>query len=102
MIHPLISIILPVYNGETYLAKSIESCLKQTYSKIELIIVNDCSTDKTVEISKNYAKKDTRIKIVNNKTNQRLPSSLKYTKSIAHMQRARACSQIILSTDCLF
>ncbi|MEC3907334.1 glycosyltransferase family 2 protein [Tamlana sp. 2201CG12-4] len=73
---PLVSIILPVYNGETYLEQSIESCLGQTYSNIELIIVNDCSTDTSLEIIKRYCAKDTRVKLVNNSVNKKLPASL--------------------------
>ena len=72
----LVSIVLPVYNGEKYIAKSIESVLAQTYSNIELIIVNDCSTDSTLEIINHYKANDSRIKIVNNIKNQRLPKSL--------------------------
>ena len=57
----LISIVLPVYNGETYLSQSIESVLAQTYTNWELIIVDDCSTDHTSTISKKYAAADPRI-----------------------------------------
>ena len=69
-----VSIILPVYNGEQYLRESIDSCLAQTYSNIELIIVDDCSLDKTPEIIKSYS--DHRIKYIRNTENQRLPRSL--------------------------
>lgn len=72
----LISIILPIYNGEKYLSQSIESVLNQTYRNIELIIVNDYSTDDTLKISNKYAEKDSRIKIINNKENKKLPASL--------------------------
>lgn len=72
----LISIILPVYNGEKYLAQSIESVLCQSYKNIELIIVNDCSTDSTEDIVLNFLKKDKRIKYINNKKNLKLPISL--------------------------
>ncbi|TDE28049.1 glycosyltransferase family 2 protein [Flavobacterium ranwuense] len=71
-----ISIILPVYNGEKYLADSIESCLNQTYRNLELIIVNDCSTDNTFDIANRYAAADDRIRIINNKENKKLPASL--------------------------
>lgn len=78
----LISIVLPVYNGERYLSQSIESCLNQTYNNIELIIVNDCSVDNTLEIATTYALKDKRVKVINNVINKKLPASL----NIGHEQ----------------
>lgn len=71
-----ISIVLPVYNGERFLAEAIESVLKQTYKNFELIIVDDCSTDRTGEIAKHYMNRDSRIKLIRNETNQKLPKSL--------------------------
>lgn len=53
--NPLISIILPVYNGEAYLAEAIESILNQKYKPIEIIVVDDGSTDKGAEIIKRYS-----------------------------------------------
>ena len=44
----LVSIVLPVYNGEKYLSQSIESIINQTYQNWELIVVNDCSIDNTL------------------------------------------------------
>lgn len=72
----LVSIILPVYNGEKYVRKSIESCLTQTHKNFELIIVDDCSTDTTPRILHEYAQRDSRIKIISNPSNLRLPSAL--------------------------
>lgn len=72
----LVSIVLPVYNGEKYLAQSIESVLNQSYKNIELIIVNDCSTDSSEEIILEYKKKDNRIKYFKNDINIKLPQSL--------------------------
>jgi glycosyltransferase involved in cell wall biosynthesis len=63
---PLVSIITPVYNGELYLRECIESVLSQTYQNWEYTIVNNCSTDKTLEIAQNYANRDNRIKVVSN------------------------------------
>lgn len=54
---PLVSIIIPVFNGEKFLSEAIESCLKQTYTCIEIIVINDGSTDKTDFICKNYGDK---------------------------------------------
>ncbi|MDD3722642.1 MAG: glycosyltransferase [Lutibacter sp.] len=73
---PLISIILPVYNGQNYLSKAIESCLNQSYNHIELVIVNDCSTDNSLKIIESYGANDKRIVIINNKENKKLPASL--------------------------
>lgn len=73
---PLISVVLPVYNGAKYLNNSIDSILKQTYSNFELIAVNDCSTDNTLEILEAYAKKDSRVKVICNKENLKLPKTL--------------------------
>ena len=72
----LISIVLPVYNGEAYLADSIESILRQTYENWELIIVNDCSTDHTLEIAESYQKRDPRIRVFSNERNLKLPHTL--------------------------
>lgn len=63
---PLVSVATPVYNGGKYLAECIESVLAQTYKNWDYVIVNNCSTDKTLEIAQNYADKDKRIKVVNN------------------------------------
>ena len=63
---PLVSVVTPVYNGEPFLAECIESVLGQTYKKFEYIIVNNCSTDQSLEIALGYAKKDSRIRIHNN------------------------------------
>lgn len=72
----LVSIVLPVYNGEKYLAQSIESILNQSYTNLELIVVNDCSTDHSEEIILKYARKDNRIRYIKNKINSKLPQSL--------------------------
>lgn len=52
--NPLVSIIIPVYNGSNYIKESIESALSQTYNNIEVIVVNDGSNDKTEDIAKSY------------------------------------------------
>jgi glycosyltransferase involved in cell wall biosynthesis len=76
MTAPLISIVLPTYNGANYIRTSIESCLRQTFTNFELIIVNDCSTDHTATIIEEYAAVDNRIRIIHNTQNKKLPLSL--------------------------
>lgn len=80
---PVISIVLPCFNGAKMLPQSIESCISQTFTDWELIIVNDCSTDDTLEIAKEYAAKDSRILVISNETNMKLPASLNRGFSIA-------------------
>lgn len=71
-----ISVILPTYNGERFIRKSIESVIAQTETDWELIIVNDCSTDSTLSICKEYEAFDDRIKVISNEVNKKLPASL--------------------------
>lgn len=66
---PLVSVLMTAYNRAQYIAASIESVLASTYTNFELIIVDDCSTDDTVAIAKNYAQKDSRLKLFVNKEN---------------------------------
>jgi len=63
---PLVSILTPVYNGQQYLAECIESVLTQTYANWEYVIVNNCSTDRTLSIATEYAATEPRIRIHNN------------------------------------
>ena len=72
----LVSIVLPIYNGEKYMRQSIESVINQTYKNWELIIIDDCSSDNTPEIAKEYANQDNRIKYYRNETNLKLPRGL--------------------------
>jgi glycosyltransferase involved in cell wall biosynthesis len=66
---PLVSIGLPVYNGENYLSSAIESILAQTFGDFELIICDNASTDKTREICLGYMEKDYRIRYFRHKRN---------------------------------
>ena len=59
---PKVSIIIPVYNGEKYVRFAIDSALAQTYKNVEIIVVNDGSTDKTDEIVRSYGDKIRYIK----------------------------------------
>ena len=59
---PLVSVIMPVYNGEKYLAEAIDSILVQTFTDFELLIVDDGSQDNSAEIIRSYEKRDSRIR----------------------------------------
>ncbi|WP_339213226.1 glycosyltransferase family 2 protein [Ornithinibacillus sp. FSL M8-0202] len=62
--NPLISVITPAFNAEKFITQTIESVLEQTYSNWEMIIVDDCSTDRTIELITAYSQKDNRIKLL--------------------------------------
>jgi glycosyltransferase involved in cell wall biosynthesis len=63
---PFLSIVTPVYNGEPFLGECIESILAQDYTNWEYIIVNNCSTDRTLELAERYAKQEPRMRVVTN------------------------------------
>lgn len=64
-----LSVILPIYNVENYLREALDSIINQTYKYLEIICINDCSTDSCAKILKEYQEKDSRIIIINNKKN---------------------------------
>jgi len=75
IVSPVISVVMSVYNGERYLDEAIVSILEQTYKSFEFIIINDGSTDKSLEIIESYIKQDDRIVIIN-RDNKGLIASL--------------------------
>lgn len=88
----LLSVIVPVYNGEKYLARCIDSILEQTYHNIELILVNDGSKDKSLEICQEYALKDPRVYIID-KSNRGVSSARNSGIEYAH-------GEILTFVDC--
>jgi glycosyltransferase involved in cell wall biosynthesis len=66
---PLVSVLMTAYNRENYIVEAIESVLSSTYTNFELIVVDDGSTDNTVNIARGYAHKDDRIKVYVNTKN---------------------------------
>ncbi|HWB90322.1 MAG TPA: glycosyltransferase family 2 protein [Puia sp.] len=69
MTNPLVSVVLGTYNGETYLREQLDSVVAQTYPHIEIIIVDDGSSDGTVPLLREYAARDPRIKVYVNEKN---------------------------------
>ncbi|MDE2635255.1 MAG: glycosyltransferase family 2 protein, partial [Chloroflexota bacterium] len=66
---PLVSVIMPVYNGERFLAEAVDSILTQTYTNFELLIVDDGSTDASARIIREYAARDCRIRFLQHERN---------------------------------
>ncbi len=76
--HPTISVLLPVYNGEDYIQASIESILTQTYTRFELLILDDCSTDSSLSQIRLFS--DPRIRVIQN--NKRMGLAMTLNKGI--------------------
>lgn len=74
--NPLISVLIPAYNAEKYIAEAVESIINQTYKNLEILIINDCSTDNTEKIIRKYMKRDSRIVLINNTKNLRISKTL--------------------------
>ncbi len=62
--HPLVSVIVPVYNVEKYLGECLDSILGQTYDNLQIICIDDASPDRSLEIIKDYAERDKRIEYI--------------------------------------
>ena len=66
---PLFSLIIPVYNVQAYIARCLESCIHQSFSDIEILVIDDCGSDESIAIVRTYAIRDCRISIIHNATN---------------------------------
>lgn len=80
---PLVSIILPVYNGEAYLDEAIRSILNQDYANLELLIIDDGSSDGSADIAKKAQQQDQRVKYVRNEQNMGLIATLNKAMAMA-------------------
>jgi len=87
--HGLCSVIMPVYNSEKYVSYAIDSVLHQTYTNIELIIIDDCSLDYTKHIVSKYAEKDTRITLLCN--SQNIGCAASRNKGLQHCNGTYIC-----------
>lgn len=73
-VYPIVSIVIPVYNGEAYLEETLNSALNQTLQKFEIVIVDDSSTDATPFIIERYTELDPRIRYIRLESNSNLPA----------------------------
>lgn len=80
---PQITVLMSVYNGEKYVVDAVESVLSQTFNDFEFLIFEDCSKDNSLSILREYAKKDSRINLIANETNQGLTANLIQGMNIA-------------------
>ena len=78
-----VSVIMPAFNAEKYIEQAIKSVLDQTYSNLELIVINDCSSDKTEEIIDKFVLQDKRVKKYNNSSNLGVSKTRNFGISIA-------------------
>lgn len=90
----LISIIMAAYNAEKTIEQAINSVLNQTYPNFELLVVNDCSKDGTVELVKEMAAKDSRLRLISNVKN----SGVSYTRKHG-LEEAKGSWIAILDSD---
>jgi glycosyltransferase involved in cell wall biosynthesis len=97
---PLVSIVTPVYNGEKYLAECIESVLAQTYENWEYLIVDNCSTDRSLEIARQYAARDERIHVFEN--SEFVPAIENWNRALRYISQGSKYSKEIHADDLLF
>jgi glycosyltransferase involved in cell wall biosynthesis len=97
---PLVSVVTPVYNGGEYLVECIESVLKQTYGNWEYIIVNNCSTDNSLNIARYYASIDSRIRVVNNEIFLNQVQNL--NNSLRQISRDSSYVKMVLADDWIY
>jgi glycosyltransferase involved in cell wall biosynthesis len=97
---PLVSVVTPVYNGEKYLAECIESVLAQTYQNWNYVIVNNRSTDRTLEIAQHFAQQDSRIRIHNNL--EFLGLLQNFNNSLRQISPCSKYCKMVLADDWLF
>ena len=107
---------MPAYNAENYIEKSIQSVLNQTYKDFELIVINDKSTDNTMNIVNDFIRKDQRIKVIDLKENQGVAQARNHgivastgrfiafldSDDLWHSEKLNTQIRFMLENDCAF
>lgn len=88
---PLVSVLIPVYNVERYLAETLDSVLSQTYTNLEIVVVDDHSTDATWDVAAAYAGKDLRIRVFHNASNLQIAQTLNVALAASSGQFIARC-----------
>jgi glycosyltransferase involved in cell wall biosynthesis len=97
---PLVSVVTPFYNTAPYLAECIESVLAQSYSQFEYILMDNCSTDGSVEIAATYASRDPRIRLI--RCSHFVPQLPNYNRALAAISDASKYCKIVQADDWIF
>ena len=97
---PLVSIVTPVYNEEKYLTECIESVIAQTYQHWTLTIVDNCSTDASLEVARRYAAIDSRIQVQQNTVF--LPAVANHNRALRQISRDSKYCKVLLGDDWIF
>lgn len=83
-VSPLVSICIPVYNGADFISNCLQCCISQSYKNIEIIVCDDCSTDNTAAVIKEFSSQDSRIKYFKNEQNLGLVKNWNTTVNYAN------------------
>jgi len=97
---PRVSVVTPVFNGERYLRECIESVLSQTYTQWDYTIVNNCSTDRTLQIAQEYAARDARLRVISNE--RLLPVTASYNAAFRQVSPDSRYCKALAADDWLF
>lgn len=97
---PLVSVVTPAYNEENYLSECVESVLAQTYTNWNYTIVNNCSTDRTLEIAQEYAAKDSRIRVITN--DELIPATANFNLALRQISPESKYCKMVLADDWMF
>src|SRR5215471_11164183 len=99
-IRPLVSVVTPFYNTARYLVQCIESVLTQSYPEFEYILMDNCSTDGSLEIAESYARRDARIRVI--RCSEFVRQLQNYNRALAEISDASQYCKIVQADDYIF